>query len=786
MSDKVLIKIEKEFTDILNIDELKKLLKKDWHKKLLEKFDVEKSAVWRYNAPFYMKYNLDLKYTEYVVTNINITRSYKTMQFSCNYCFIYSTIQNGVLHPEYICIDGTYKSADGEFRKNFTPYKQFMGVYHENVELLEPMENYVIKLLESGCIIKTTTRFPQSTKFKTKKGGGPYSGKLDYVKKTRKETKQYVNDWVDKNRLPIITYTMLFLLECHRHDKNLNSTHMTPGYDLIVCNPTDLKFYRSLDIDIREKYLPVYMDIVRMNIGKNSITLGQKIIPIRTKEMEHLEDVRYPIWKELYINKIAQDLVFNCILFGIPYYAGYFLINGNDKDMYDNKTNQDKIDHSEVAKNMVLQLQAARQYAFVNDNINSSDLQHTYKFSELDDEIKIPINYAERNLIMSNYAVCAISEIAGRTFGDIPILLLNDRYAESLGPIFKDSNCFARYMFEYMYNIYCLNKHVGVIHGDLHANNITMYSRWFYPRDEMIKIIFKVTDTCYMFDHYGKHSCIIDFSRSLLDRRALKNLQINESIYSDADIEDIIQKQNKAILQKYENGLPEFYKENAGKLTDALERAPDAFFKLFTAYDVFHVSYAIKMTIKKIMENVVGIEKVIDSKMMDSTAFPLLDKLRYEAQEILTVRMEKLFADLNDDHVKDYPIPGILDVVFKRFQMDVCESPFGASGKSNIAFSDYFNADKKMTMFLKDEKTYPDFMKIGSYNKDIPHMGMIKKYKDYQEYKKLEKPRAKLLQIVDDYIEENKPDMEEIHNLMKYKIGEDGNKHFETTTTFSL
>ena len=89
-------------------------------------------------------------------------------------------------------------------------------------------------------------------------------------------------------------------------------------------------------------------------------------------------------------------------------------------------------------------------------------------------------------------------------------------------------------------------------------------------------------------------------------------------------------------------------------------------------------------------------------------------------------------------------------------------------------------------MFLKDEKTYPDFMKIGSYNKDIPHMGMIKKYKDYQEYKKLEKPRAKLLQIVDDYIEENKPDMEEIHNLMKYKIGEDGNKHFETTTTFSL
>ena len=41
MSDKVLIKIEKEFTDILNIDELKKLLKKDWHKKLLEKFDIE-------------------------------------------------------------------------------------------------------------------------------------------------------------------------------------------------------------------------------------------------------------------------------------------------------------------------------------------------------------------------------------------------------------------------------------------------------------------------------------------------------------------------------------------------------------------------------------------------------------------------------------------------------------------------------------------------------------------------------------------------------------------------
>src|SRR5450631_558166 len=123
---KYLAKSYELYTKDLELDKLSTKLKLKWQKDLIKAFDVNKSGAWRYNAYYQMFYYLFPKKIEYNTTNFNLTRLRKSVQYNANYTFLYTVFQNGKIIPEYICLDGTYVSADGEFRHRFIPYKQFI------------------------------------------------------------------------------------------------------------------------------------------------------------------------------------------------------------------------------------------------------------------------------------------------------------------------------------------------------------------------------------------------------------------------------------------------------------------------------------------------------------------------------------------------------------------------------------------------------------------------------------------------------------------------------------
>ena len=162
---------------------------------------------------------------------------------------------------------------------------------------------------------------------------------------------------------------------------------------------------------------------------------------------------------------------------------------------------------------------------------------------------------------MSNISLCYISESSGKTIYDYLNKSSNNIICQNIGNLYTNYDIFSKYLFEIIYSLYCLNLK-GIIHGDLHLNNITINinnkieknSNVIYDlnnniNDDILNYMLNYTEindikskknyieNCFIFEHYGAYPCIIDFSRSFM----LINL-IDE---------DIIEKEKNKIRNKF-------------------------------------------------------------------------------------------------------------------------------------------------------------------------------------------------------------------------------------------
>jgi hypothetical protein len=83
--------------------------------------------------------------------------------------------------------------------------------------------------------------------------------------------------------------------------------------------------------------------------------------------------------------------------------------------------------------------------------------------------------------------------------------------------IFKDPNLFSKYLFDICYGAHILHCRAGIIHGDLHLNNITLYQLDIGKKNNLVMYLGPngQKDT-YIFENLGSYMCLIDYSRSLL------------------------------------------------------------------------------------------------------------------------------------------------------------------------------------------------------------------------------------------------------------------------------
>jgi serine/threonine protein kinase len=187
--------------------------------------------------------------------------------------------------------------------------------------------------------------------------------------------------------------------------------------------------------------------------------------------------------QELYYNKQASKLVINLVCMSFPVYVGSIILMQDLPEYWDSLAQQNKIIDSKIIISIIDQLESTRKLA-ANAKIAS----------EINCKIKHIMQYAMNNNILTNKIISIISEYAGA-----PLYVYMP-----LDP--------AAYLFQLLYAIHCMHGKLGIIHTDLHLNNILVSSIDIAENKSLIEV-YVVNNAMYFTRATYQRASIIDFSR---------------------------------------------------------------------------------------------------------------------------------------------------------------------------------------------------------------------------------------------------------------------------------
>jgi len=533
----------------------------------------------------------------------------------------------------------------------------------------------------------------------------------------------------------------------------------------------DLIFFKSLwkvfNINIIETFRYICDNSITEDLEVDlhkKVKLGQKLIPLNLLEATHHFNIEYTPWKEFLIANKLSDLVVNNITNGFSLTNSWFLIKSNKKGLYDNPSQADRIEKSNIATKIVDILNQARTYTRQNINTNeqegdsfnktmsiiypsvlSENKKHitswlSSEFYVLNKKIKSSIDHTKKNIIMSNVSLNIISEYLGKTLYDAVFFTKKSEYYNKLvdHPFSEVSySYFKKYMFQICYNLYCINSKYGIIHGDLHLNNITLNSL-FYKKSIHINvknplILYVLSpEYQYIFEHNFYDLCLIDFSRAILHIDTYNLLKLD----SIPDFYNIIHSKKQfteiqiTLLLDYLISIKPEYKDLEIQITNQIKHHYNSFFKILTTLDLFHVSNKLLDFIKlgketnftsyypKTITLIENINKSADY-YLSIELNNLLEKRNYQEVDemewpILTI-IKDIFAENLSDNFKTYK--NIVDVYnynsiiqysissLKKFPPTLQTNKQYENGKITTQSKNKLN---KLNLFKKRRKTYEE------------------------------------------------------------------------------
>lgn len=768
--------VDEQYITLMGLSQLREYAVKDkipWLNAAITEFDPSRGNIWRFDAFINLSYLLPIKKYEYITTVLSVSRQKsfpssfrkvqgkQKVQFHTNYAFIYASRyakpKSGKLfHFEYMSLGNTYKSADGEYRGQFFPVAQFNSVYTKWIGIITPYEEYISRKAKKGeFTLKSSVHFPMES-----------ASDAFYAE-------------LDDTRLIMKIYVIVFIVSSLRKRDGLQPRHINDGFAEAVVGD-DISEFEKIFITQDERDARVLSAQMSYLLSKDdTLTLtvcGQKIIPLRTKEVEDLQNIRYNVWREIYIGSIVGDLVLNNISPSFPLFKDYTMLYSdpeNSKELYDNIINHIKIDHSVTAGKIVRDLEDVRRQTFILDPIKKKELYISYRFEGLSDTIEIPMDYAEKNIIMSNYAVCLLNEHLGTTFGDLPNIMRVQMIRWRMGPMFSNVFYFAKYMFECLYGLYSMNYHLGFIHSDLHVNNATTFDKKLlvnmrtgelHPNVKNPHIIYNVHGEHYVFPHLGRYASIIDFSRAVIDEKHLT------SHFPKKVARDILTKEKKYIISRYQQLLPDFFRDNESSLRAAVEDLFPVVFKLFSAIDAFVFSQGMKHLIEtQVLGDPENMKLYGDRVVIEEHIIPLLTKIHEIAFEQLTTSMFKVITRkiISVDDL-EWPNAIIIRECYKYARVGTynpLENPIGTgtdvdtgTGTDAITLIDYFNIDNELKYNTRNYEDFPPMCKLDEAIKRELSVAdvLAQKWKEHQEYLKDETLEDKTEKIKEHEVQESK------------------------------
>lgn len=726
---------EQQYGQITGLDQLQKDKRlPNWLHVSLKKFPYPFSSIWRHNVLEILKYTMLTRKTEYICTIFRMSRLIKipskdrTIMFSSNYGYLYSYIapkevkkmstshstQSQINH-EYMCTSPTFRSCDGEYRHRFLQYKQIMRIYKKNMDVFEQIEKYLLQKIKSNEIILSTEFiYP------------------DYIKKNanfEKIVDIFINQ-IDKKRLALIIFASAWIIEIERFITGKSENHLVVGYQQAMFDEEGKQLYHKIHQQIGSvKYAHIVSELTQIfRTEKQTASLiecGQKIFPLKVKEVENYGNIINLPWRELYILSQTGDLVVNGICPSLALLGGWFFIQSTQQGLFDNKITHIKLKHSQIAHKITTKLKKAQRKTYQS----SSTEFLSFDMEGLSEAIEIPVDYAEEKLVMSDITMVLLMEHLGRTIADVPKLITFKDYRLESGPLFEKYEVFAKYAFEFIYTLYCLNSKLQIIHGDLHLNNVVLYikhplfdinANLLIDNPHILYVLNQedIMNNIYIFKHYGRYAGIIDFSRGIIGREKL------EKDFSSHDASQYIIDQRRRILHIYKKELPEFVEANEARIDILMLKNFDLAFKLFTAIDSYKLSKGLLVLIENNAKGPDKSKMISLVKKINKIALSFIQDKMFQATE------ERLFT-------LEYPNLTILKECFSEFTL---ANKSDVYSKKDIRIVDIFTYTNELKYNIREYDKFPptakwDYILKHNIEKD---MGSYFEWKDYLKYEKNE------------------------------------------------
>ena len=620
------------------------------------------------------------------------------------YAFIYSSpCKNNIKNDwsiNFITLGGSFTSKDGEYRKCVIKSRNLNSISTdlELIPLIQDLETYLLKKnIERSYVIYTDYYYKfinSSIKYSVENYSYYFAFKF------------YVYAWFN-----FITSVDLNILE-----SNINVNYKNIMSEYIE---DDLTFYRHL----KEKYgnevfILLYNTINNIKVSRKSTRintkLGQKIIPLSLSELQHPFNIRFKPWREYIISINLSDYVINNISPGFSIINSWFYIMNAKKKLFDNDVQYEKMHQSELVSQINSLLNQALIFTYAENKLSRETLKNknfkksiklmlSEKFNNLNKKIQESIDYSTSEIAMSDVALGFISEHVGYTIYDVLILCKkSDTYNMSLGMPFTDMGYkyFAKYLFDICYNLLCINKISGIIHGDLHLNNATIGSSVseninFVKNASVLYNIGNSEHDQYLFNTVSYNACLIDFSRSIISPEKiqyLKDSSLPKSFINIDNLGDFNNDQVCRLLQLY----LKYSKDNIHNKDNLLlifKTKFNAVFKLLSSIDIYIFTNKLLSALTSKNVNIIIPHKSI---------ITLIESVNNLAYKYITVDMDKLiYTEINENDVNNMEWP--MYTIIKK-----CFNNFNVNNNTDIGnILDVYNINNKLTYSLNNIKKYP-------------------------------------------------------------------------------
>lgn len=500
-----------------------------------------------------------------------------------SYAYVYSDHDKATdkFTHKYITTCPTFGSADGEYRHRMIPYEQFEQVMKEWADELEPIENFVINAIETQFIK------PQVFTFFPRIFSGSSSKFTEQLRQSRMEITGLISN-----------------LWCTYHYLTAGTL---PGH---VCEPymAIIRQFKAMPAAFKESQRRLsakgeteFIDRLK-SVGQPATgplgyraEAGQKLIPLSRIDVINWNDLKYPCWREVYGNILTTELLINYYTPCVPMLIQYFFLQNTNSLMFDNEVQHRRFKNSEIAEDAIKLLKTAETRNLIDSP--ESELRDP-AFTAFSRRIRGLLQNEGNAAIMVDATLGLVSEHTGRTLGDA-IKLQEHGNQPDYNPMFlEDPVMFRKYMFEFIYTLYCFNYKLKLFHGDLHANNATIYRR--VPKSREMKIVYIVDDSngrplIYTVPYNGAFACIIDMSRCILGdaQKISKNFG---SEYS----REFISNQGDLIAKMIHDSFPELFRKHTNYIMEAVRWKFDAAFKVLCAHDGYRLANEICIMLMKV------------------------------------------------------------------------------------------------------------------------------------------------------------------------------------------